>query len=82
MDKFSIGVPYGTPFPVVELKRDGTLVYDIESVKKIFVDAGVDWNDVRQGHIEDFLLKWYFAIRATNPNPVMEKLIMEAHNVN
>lgn len=82
MTKYRIEIPSGTPFPEVSRELNGTLLYDLEYVKQIIMDSGIPWEVVTQDMIEDLLLGWYMSIRDERPNPVMEALILESHDVN
>ena len=82
MTEYRIEIPSGTPFPEVSREANGTLLYDLEYVKHIIIDSGVPWEVVTQDMIEDLLLGWYMSIRDERPNPVMEAIILESHDVN
>lgn len=82
MTEFKIEVPAGTPFPEVARKANGNLVYDIDAVKAVVAASGIPWEVVTQDMIEDLLLGWYMSIRNERPNPVMEAIILESHDVN
>lgn len=82
MTEFKIEVPTGTPFPEVSRKANGNLVYDIDAVKAVVAASGIPWEVVTQDMIEDLLLGWYMSIRDERPNPVMEAIILESHDVN